>query len=44
MHVHRWRKDVWVVLRKMEYEAGGRLYLAYKRAQWQAAVNTVMNF
>jgi hypothetical protein len=24
----------------MEYEAGGRLYLAYKRAQWQAALNT----
>lgn len=33
-----------VVLTEMEYEFGGRLYLAYMRAQWQAAANTVRNF
>jgi hypothetical protein len=33
-----------VVLEKLEYEVGGRLYLAYKRAQWQAAMNTLIKF
>jgi hypothetical protein len=37
-------EDAKVVLRETECEAGGWLYVAYKRAQWQATGGTVMNF